>query len=322
MTEHRVIIVGAGPAGLTAAIYAARANMNPLVAAGEVQATEMPGGQLMLTTEVENFPGFPEGIQGPDLMEKFMEQAKRFKATIIEEYATEFELKDGGPFKVKVGDTWHETDTVILANGASARWLNAPDEDKFRNRGISACATCDGPLPVFRNKPIFVIGGGDSAVEESIFLTKFASKVSLIHRRDELRASRIMRQKAKDNPKIDVMWDSVVVGYHGEDFLEAVDIRNVKTEEVTKHPVSGVFMAIGHDPNTKYLKESGVKLDEQGYIVVHDNVHTNIEGVFAAGDVHDTYYRQAITAAGFGCQAAITAERWLEEKETGTSIYK
>jgi len=204
--KHKVIIVGAGPAGLTAAIYAARGDLNPLVAAGEVEATTMPGGQLMITTEVENFPGFPEGIDGPDLMKKMMDQAKKFGTVIVEKYATDIK-GTAGAYEVKVGDEWYPTHAVIIAAGATARWLNAPGEEKFRNKGISACATCDGPLPFFRNKEIFVIGGGDSAAEEGLYLSKFASHVSIIHRRDALRASKAMQQKIFDNPKIDVSWD-------------------------------------------------------------------------------------------------------------------
>ncbi len=316
MERRKVIIVGAGPAGLTAAIYAGRANLNPLVAAGEPQATQMPGGQLMLTTDVENFPGFPQGVQGPELMQRMMEQARRFGAEIVEEFAEEFDLSNGSPFKVRVGDTWYETEALIIATGASARWLNLPDEDKFRNRGISACATCDGPLPMFRNKHLFVVGGGDSAMEEALFLTRFASKVTIIHRRDKLRASKYMQKRVFENPKIDIMWDTVVVGYKGENFLEKIVVKNVKTGEEKEIEVGGLFIAIGHDPNTKMLKGTGLELDEKGYIKVRDNVYTNIEGVFAAGDVHDNVYRQAITAAGFGAMAAIAAERWLEAKHS------
>lgn len=315
MEQHKIIIVGAGPAGLTAAIYAGRAGLQPLVIAGEVLATQMPGGQLMITTEVENYPGFPKGIQGPELMDKFMDQAKRFGATILEEFATEFDLKDGGPQKVKVGNTWHEAEVLVLANGASARWMNLPGEEKYRNNGISACATCDGPLPIFRNKEIYVVGGGDSAMEEALFLTRFASKVSIIHRRDELRASKIMQKRALENEKIEIMWNSVLTGYKGETFLEEIVVKDVNTNEERTIPVGGLFMAIGHVPNTKELRGSGIEMDEKGYIKVKDNVYTNIDGVFAAGDVHDTYFRQAISAAGFGCMAAIAAERWLEAKE-------
>ena len=313
--EHKVIIVGAGPAGLTAAIYTGRANLNPLVAAGEVQATEMPGGQLMITTDVENYPGFPEGIQGPELMDKFMAQAKRFGATIVEEYATEFDLPNGGPFKVKIGKTWYETEAVIFANGASARWLNLENEDKYRNRGISACATCDGGLPIFRNKELYVVGGGDTAAEEALHLTKFASKVTVVHRRDELRASKIMRKRLMEHPKVEIMWDTVIDGYEGENNLEKLKLKNVKSGDIISQDVGGLFMAIGHKPNTANLQNTGLEFD-QGYIKVKDNIYTNIEGVFAAGDVHDIHYRQAITAAGFGCMAAITADRWIEAKNS------
>jgi thioredoxin reductase (NADPH) len=244
-----------------------------------------------------------------------MEQAKKFGAELLELYATDIK-KEGDIFQVKIGDEWYPTYAIILAMGATARWLNAPGEINFRNKGISACATCDGPLPIFRNKEIYVVGGGDSAVEESLFLTKFASRVSMIHRRDELRASKILAERAKNHPKIRILWDSVIDGYEGEDFLEKVNIKNLKSNEVESHDVTGLFMAIGHDPATKFLRENslGVRLDEEGYVRVRDHVHTDVEGIFAAGDVHDTHYRQAVTAAGFGCMAAITAERWLDEK--------
>lgn len=289
--EHKVIIVGGGPAGLTAAIYAGRANLNPLVASGEVEGSQMPGGQLMITTEVENYPGFPEGIEGPELMERMTKQAERFGAKIVQEWATDFLLPSGGPFHVKVGNVWYETGAVILANGASARWLGAPDEDKFKNKGISACATCDGPLPIFRNKHLFVIGGGDSAVEEATFLTRFASKVTLVHRRDTLRASKIMQDKAKSNPKIEIMWNSVVVGYLGEEKLTGIVIQDVNTGEKKEYEAGGVFMAIGHDPLTRFITSSGVDFDEKGYIKAKDLIHTNIDGVFTAGDIHDHEYR-------------------------------
>ncbi|MFW9930985.1 MAG: thioredoxin-disulfide reductase [Candidatus Thorarchaeota archaeon] len=318
MTEikHKVIIIGSGPAGLTAAIYTGRANLNPLVAAGEVQATQLPGGQLMLTTEVENYPGFPEGIEGPELMNKFMDQAKRFGAEIIEEFATDITKNSDNTFNVKIGNNWHQTYSIILAMGANAKWLNAPGEERYRNKGISACATCDGPLKIFRNREIFVIGGGDSAMEESLFLTKFASKVTIVHRRDQLRASKIMAERVLKHPKIEVLWDSVVDGYKGDEFVEGIKVKNVKSNEVTEYKVGGVFMAIGHEPATKFLENNslGIKLDEKGYIKVYDHINTSIDGIFAAGDVHDTHYRQAITAAGFGCMAAIKCERWLDEK--------
>jgi thioredoxin reductase (NADPH) len=268
----------------------------------------------MITTEVENFPGFPEGVEGPDLIELMQKQAKKFGATIVDEWATDFELPHGGPFKVKVGQHWFQVESVILANGAAAKWLGAPDEAKFINHGISACATCDGPLPVFRNKHLFVIGGGDSAVEEATFLTRFASKVTIIHRRDQLRASKIMQQRAKDNPKIEFAYNTTITGYQGGKSLEAIEVRNTVTGETNVWPASGLFMAIGHEPLTKHLRDAGVDLDSSGYVIAKNHVETNVEGVFTAGDVHDTHFRQAITAAGFGCMAAIAAERWIEAK--------
>src|SRR5437868_1536306 len=247
--DHKVLIIGGGPAGLTAAIYAARANLNPIVAAGEVtQSGQMPGGQLMITTEVENFPGFPDGIQGPELMERFMEQAKKFGTKIVEEFATDFEFKIGGPHRAKVGDEIYEVEAIILANGAAAKWLNAPGELEYRNRGISACATCDGPLPIFRNKHIYVVGGGDSAVEEATFLSRFASKVTIIHRRDTLRASKIMIDRAYKNKKIDFLWNTNIIGYKGNDKgLTHIITQNTHTDEVIEFETNGVFMAIGHE---------------------------------------------------------------------------
>ncbi len=312
--KEKVVIIGGGPAGLTAAIYAARAGLNPVIAIGDFVPETMPGGQLMITTDVENFPGFKDGIEGPDLIENMMEQATKFGTRMVSGFANSFELlKPNGPFRFNIGPELYEADCIICANGASAKWLNLENEEKFRNRGISACATCDGPLPVFRNKHICVVGGGDSAIEEASFLTKFASKVTIIHRRDELRASKIMQKRAMDNPKIDFRWNSVITEYLGDDHLTAIRLKNVKTEEEDVVETPGVFMAIGHKPNTDSLKGSGIELDETGYIKVNNQVFTNIPGVFACGDVHDTVYRQAITAAGFGCMAAISAERWLEE---------
>eukprot|EP01101_Sappina_pedata_P004956 TRINITY_DN2181_c0_g1_i1.p1 TRINITY_DN2181_c0_g1~~TRINITY_DN2181_c0_g1_i1.p1 ORF type:complete len:385 (-),score=199.26 TRINITY_DN2181_c0_g1_i1:108-1091(-) len=315
--EHKtkLIIVGSGPSGLTAAIYAGRANLAPVVAVGGITANAIPGGQLMITTEVENFPGFPEGIQGPELMERFMAQAKKHGAIFVEEFATEFILKEGGPHQVKIGDDWYESQAIILANGATARWLNAPGELELRNKGISACATCDGPLPVFRNKHIFVIGGGDSACEEALFLTRFASQVTLIHRRDKLRASKVMIDRALSNPKIDVLWNTTIIGYKGEGFIQAIITKDLVTGEEKEVQAGGVFMAIGHVPATNGLENTGLDLDEAGYIKVKELIKTNIDGVFTAGDVHDTMYRQAISAAGFGCMSAIAAERWLEAKQ-------
>ncbi|XP_049847902.1 thioredoxin reductase-like [Schistocerca gregaria] len=312
--KHKVIIVGSGPAALTAAIYAARADLFPLVAAGETDDRNMPGGQLMLTTEVENFPGFPDGIQGPDLIENMIKQAKKFGALIIERWATEFLIKENEPFKVKVGDVWYDTHSIILANGSSARWLGLPDENKFRNHGLSACATCDGPLPFYRNKHLYVVGGGDSAVEEATFLARFASEVTIIHRRNALRASKAMQKRAQNHPKINFLYNSKVVEYKGDKSLESIVVENVLTGERSELPVGGLFMAIGHEPATKHLKNTSITLDELGNIKTKNHVETNIEGIFAAGDVHDVHYRQAITACGFGCMAAISSERWVTEK--------
>ncbi|MCS6884456.1 MAG: thioredoxin-disulfide reductase [Acidobacteriota bacterium] len=313
--QREIIIVGSGPAGLTAAIYAARAGLNPLVAAGEVRHTTLPGGQLMLTTDVENYPGFPEGIQGPEMMHRFFEQAKRFGTEILNAEATQADFPQGGPFRLLVGQEWFTAKSVILAMGARAKWLGVPGEEEFRAKGgVSACATCDGPLPYFRNSHLIVVGGGDTAMEEALFLTKFAAKVTIVHRRDKLRASKVMQLRAMSNPKIEFLWNSTIVEYLGSDSLEAVRIKNTITGEEKLQPIRGVFVAIGHQPMTDFVKGI-IDLDEQGYIITRNNVETNIEGVFAAGDVHDKHYRQAVTAAGFGCMAAISAERWLASKE-------
>ncbi len=306
---HDVIIVGSGPAGYTAAIYTARANLLPLVLASEPSAQQMPGGQLMFTTEVENFPGFPKGVNGPDLMELMKKQALRFGTEMIEEGAQEVDFNPGGPFKVRSQSGWHESRTVIIATGAAAKWLQLPDESKFRNRGLSACAVCDGMF--FRDQEVMVVGGGDTAIEEALTLAHHASKVTVVHRRDALRASKIMQKRAAENPKIQFLWDTIVTGYKGADVLEAVDLKNVASGKEWTESISGVFMAIGHHPNTEFL-QGAIELDKIGYIVTHNAVETSMEGVFAAGDVHDTHYRQAITAAGFGCMAALKAERWLE----------
>lgn len=312
--SRNIIIVGSGPAGLTAAIYAARAGLKPLVAAGEAKQTVLPGGQLMLTTEVENYPGFPEGIQGPEMMQRFFEQAKRFGTEVLEADVKEVEFPQGGPFRLLIGAEWFTAKSVILAMGASAQWLQIPGEDEFRMKGgVSACATCDGPLPHFRNAHLMVVGGGDTAMEEATFLTKFASKVTVVHRRGELRASKVMQDRAFSNPKIEFMWNSVLTEYLGSNSLEAVRIKNLHTGEELVQSIGGVFVAIGHKPMTDFVKGI-IDVDEQGYIVTRNNIETNIEGVFAAGDVHDKHYRQAITASGFGCMAAISAERWLASK--------
>lgn len=312
----RVLIIGGGPAGLTAAIYAARANLEPIVAIGGfVGGSSIPGGQLMITTDVENFPGFPEGIMGPDLMDRMRQQAERFGAKIIEEFAEDFSFQEKGPHRVKVGDQIIVADAVVLAMGAQAKWLGAEGEEKFVNNGISACATCDGPLPMFRDKRILVIGGGDSACEEAVFLTKFASEVVIVVRKDQLRASKIMAKRVLEHDKIKMQWNSNIVGYYGNDkgLLKGVKLK-VKGDEVCLD-CAGVFMAIGHEPNTKAILKTGIELDQTGYIVARDGICTNIEGVFTAGDVHDQHYRQAVSAAGFGCMAAIACERWLNTKE-------
>jgi thioredoxin reductase (NADPH) len=306
---HNVVIIGSGPAGYTAAIYTARANLSPILLASEPKGLQMPGGQLMFTTDIENFPGFPDGIAGPDLMELVKKQVLRFGTEIIEEDVEEVDFKPGGPFRVRSQSGWCETRSVIIATGATAKWLQLPDEFKFRNRGISACAVCDGMF--FRNQEVLVIGGGDTAIEEALTLAHHASKVTIVHRRDCLRASRIMQQRAADSPKIHFLWNTVVTGYEGNEVLQSVRLRDVVTGKEWTEQVSGVFMAIGHHPNTEFLKGI-IDLDEQGYIITRNSVETSMEGIFTAGDVHDKYYRQAITAAGFGCMAALRAERWLE----------
>jgi thioredoxin reductase (NADPH) len=306
---RNVIIVGSGPAGYTAAIYTARAGLLPIMLASEPKADRMPGGQLMFTTEVENFPGFPEGVQGPDLMELMKTQALRFGAEMVDEDAEEVDFRPGGPFRLRSASGWHEGRSVIIATGATAQWLHLPNESKFRNRGLSACAVCDGPF--FRNQEVLVVGGGDTAIEEALTLAHHASKVTIVHRRDTLRASKIMQKRAADNPKIHFHWNTVVTGYEGDSSLQAVALKDVITGKEWQDPVSGVFMAIGHHPNTEFLK-GVIALDEQGYIVAKNGVETSMDGVFAAGDVQDQYYRQAITAAGLGCMAALRSERWLE----------
>jgi thioredoxin reductase (NADPH) len=304
-----LIIIGSGPAGYTAAIYAARANLSPLMLASAPKASQLPGGQLMFTSEVENFPGFPAGISGPELMEQMRKQAERFETEIIEEDAEEVDFVARGPFRVRSESGWHESRSVIIATGAGAKWLNLPDEMKFRNRGISACAVCDGLF--FRGKEVIVVGGGDTAMEEALILAHHAAKVIVVHRRDSLRASRIMRDRAVQNPKISFVWNTTLSAYQGNEALESVVLKNLLSGEETVQPIEGVFMAIGHHPNTEFL-QGILELDPSGYIVTRDGVQTSIEGVFAAGDVHDKNFRQAITASGFGCMAALRAERWLE----------
>lgn len=308
MTVENVVIIGSGPAGLTAAIYAARANLDPLVVAGYEA-----GGQLMITTDVENYPGFPDGILGPDLMERFRKQAERFGTRFVDKDVTSVDFARR-PFTLDVEGEKILAKAVVVATGASAKWLGIPSETRLRGHGVSACATCDGFF--FKDKDVVVIGGGDTAMEEASFLTKFARSVTIVHRRDEFRASKIMQKRVLEDPKISVVWDTVVEEVLGEKTVEGVRVRNVKTGESSKIACQGVFLAIGHVPNTRFLGDQ-LALDAKGYIVTHGELETrtNVPGVFVAGDVFDTRYRQAVTAAGSGCKAAIDVERWLHEHE-------
>ena len=308
MNEVReLVIVGSGPAGLTAALYAARADLRPIV----IEGAEA-GGQLMLTTDVENYPGFPDGILGPELMMKFREQAERFGAEFVTADVDRVDLS-ASPFGAWVGNTEYRSEALIISTGASARMLGLPSEGRLLGHGVSTCATCDGFF--FREKDIAVVGGGDSAIEEALFLTKFASRVTVIHRRDELRASKIMQDRAFANPKVDFRWNSVVTDVGGDGQVSSVDLRDTQTGDASQLEVGGLFVAIGHDPNTK-LFEGQVDLDENGYVVLptSGSTATSVEGVFAAGDVADHVFRQAVTAAGTGCMAAIEAERWIEAR--------
>ncbi len=300
----KLIIIGSGPAGYTAAIYAGRANLEPLVIAGT-----QSGGQLMITTEVDNYPGFPEGIQGPELMARFRQQAEKFGAKILDTDVTSVDLRQR-PFLVRTGDDIYISDALIIATGANARWLGIESELQLRGKGVSACATCDAFF--FKNKNVYVVGGGDTAMEEATFLTKFASHVTIIHRRDELRASKAMQERAESNPKISFLWNTVVTEVLGKEHVSGLELENLTDHK--KHEVSadGLFLAIGHDP-ASILFRGQLETDDKGYILVSDRTKTSVKGVFSAGDVKDYRYRQAVTAAGSGCEAALDAEKYLEE---------
>ena len=307
-----VVIIGSGPAGHTAAIYSARANLSPFMYEGYMMGGSA-GGQLTTTTDVENYPGFPEGIDGPELMQLFRKQAERFGTGMVQQDVVEVDFSKR-PFRIKSDETEVLANSVIISTGATAKRMGVPNEEKMWNNGMSACAVCDGALPMFRNQPLMVIGGGDTAVEEGTFLTKFGSKVYMVHRRDELRASKIMQERALKNEKLEIIWDTVFEDAVGQDYVTGAKIKNVKTNEVKELEVAGIFYAIGHTPNTSVFKGQ-IDLDAKGYITLKPGTQeTSVEGVFAAGDVHDQKYRQAVTAAGTGCAAALEAERWLAEK--------
>jgi thioredoxin reductase (NADPH) len=313
MEKVKLIIIGSGPAGYTAAIYASRANLEPVLYEGFHSGPA--GGQLMITTEVENYPGFPEGIEGPELMMTFRKQAKRFGTNILTDDVLSVDLSKH-PFKVTGKKHSHLADAIIIATGASAKRIDIPGtlDGEFWQRGVTACAVCDGAMPIFRNKKLYVIGGGDSACEEGLFLTKFASKVYIVHRRDELRASKIMQERALNHPKLEVLWDTVLTKVSGDKVVESVLLQNLKTGEEATHEAGGVFFAIGHVPNTAFLNKQ-LELHDNGYIkVTKGSCRTNKEFVYACGDVQDYVYRQAVTAAGTGCMAALEAERDLFEK--------
>ncbi|KAF3362139.1 Thioredoxin reductase [Chlamydiales bacterium STE3] len=313
MKNAKVVIIGSGPAGYTAAIYAARANLEPVMFEGFFSGPA--GGQLISTTEVENFPGFPEGITGPELMENFRKQALRFSTTLLTDDVERVDLSSR-PFKVFGKQSSYTAEAIIISTGATAKRLDIPgaNDGEFWQKGVTACAVCDGAMPIFRDKNLFVIGGGDSAVEEATFLTKFGKKVYIVHRRDELRASKIMQQRAFSNPKLEIIWDSAITSIEGDSVVKNVRIKNLKNGEESLHEAGGVFFAIGHTPNTAFL-EGQLDLHDNGYIKVTPGAcKTSVPGVFAAGDVQDHVYRQAITAAGSGCMAALEAEHWLTDQ--------
>jgi thioredoxin reductase (NADPH) len=319
-TTHKVVIIGSGPAGWTAAIYAARAHLSPVVYIGTPRQDPgpvLPGGQLMLTTEVENYPGFPKGVRGPELMDLFRAQAERFNVTIIDDDITrcDFSSHGKGPFTLHPESGKPvQARSVIIATGAQANWLGLENEMRLATSGggVSACAVCDGALPVFRNQELAVVGGGDTAMEEATYLTKFASTVHVIHRRDTLRASKIMQERYLSRPNAKVIWNKAVIDVLGKDAIDGVLLEDTITRDRTTLPVKGLFIAIGHTPATRFLKGSGIDLNDKGYVILRSrHSATNIPGVFAAGDVADAEYRQAVTAAGMGCQAALDAERWL-----------
>ncbi len=314
MTRRRVVIIGSGPAAYTGALYAARAELAPLVLAGSGTDTQIgiPGGQLMLTTDVENYPGFPEGVTGPEMMDLFRKQAERFGSEIVYADATEVEI-DGRPFRIKTAKESYLADALIIATGAAARWLGLESEKRLQNRGVSACATCDGAL--YRGKEIGVVGGGDTAMEEALFLTRFGSRVTVVHRRNELRASKIMQDRAFKNKKIRFVWDSEVIEVLGDKDVEGIRVQNRVSGEKSVVPLGALFIAIGHEPRSDLFRGK-LDMDEQGYIQVDGGTRTSVEGVFACGDVMDKVYRQAVTAAGTGCMAAIDAERFLAELES------
>jgi thioredoxin reductase (NADPH) len=310
-SHAKVVIIGSGPAGLTAAIYAARANLEPIVIAGYA-----PGGQLMITSDVENYPGFPDGIQGPELMDLFRKQAERFGSRIIDVDVERVDFS-ARPFQLWAGGAQYTADAVIVASGASALWLGLDNETRLRGRGVSACATCDGFF--FRDKSVAVVGGGDTALEEATFLTRFASNVTLLHRRDQFRGSKIMQERALANPKISVRWNTEVADVLGSEHVTGLRLRDTQTGAESEMEADGLFVAIGYKPNTDVFRD-WLDIDERGYLVARDHSYSNIEGVFIAGDVHDHRYRQAVTAAGDGCRAAIDAERWLESQGIAEAV--